>query len=602
MAPSYSGPAATSFMTHQAHSQTYRVLARKYRPSTFADLIGQEALVRTLANAFAIGRIAHAFVLTGVRGVGKTSTARIIAKALNCVGPDGQGGPTVSPCGGCEPCRAIAEDRYVDVLEIDGASHAGVANIRELTDAVRYAPVAARTKVYIIDEVHMLSKEAFNALLKTLEEPPPNVTFIFATTEVRKVPVTVLSRCQRFDLRRVDADVLIAHLGGVAKQEDVAVADAALALIARAAEGSVRDGLSLLDQAIAFADGEVSETQVRDMLGLADRAQVIDLFECTVKGDPAGALAILRGQYDYGADPTIVINDLLEFTHWLTRLKIARGAADDLAATEAERVRGQEMAQKLTLPELTRTWQLLLKGFVETRDAPSPIDAAEMVLIRLAYAADLPAPADLVRSLKDGAAAPGGSGEAAAPVTPSPPAPSSEHSAGAAPSAGPAAGLATAPQAHLETAPSAAAQGPVVESFGAAVELAREHREGKLYAHLRRDVHLVRFAPCQIDVRLTDDAPRSLPNDLAAFLSRITEQRWVVSVVQREAGEPTVQQQEDDAAANARSAAEEHPLVKKVLEVFPGAHIKAVRDLRPHAAADDRAALDDPTTDGEPEA
>ena len=595
-------------MSDQANSQTYRVLARKYRPSTFADLIGQEALVRTLGNAFAIGRIAHAFIMTGVRGVGKTSTARIIAKALNCVGPDGRGGPTVSPCGVCEPCRAIAEDRHVDVLEIDGASHAGVANIRELTDGVRYAPASARTKVYIIDEIHMLSKEAFNALLKTLEEPPPNVTFIFATTEVRKVPVTVLSRCQRFDLRRVDADVLIGHLGGIAKLEGVAVADAALALIARAAEGSVRDGLSLLDQAIAFADGEVSEAQVRDMLGLADRAQLIDLFECTMTGDAAGALAILRGQYDYGADPVIVLNDLLEFTHWLTRLKIAKRASDDLAATEAERVRGQEIAQKLTLPELTRTWQLLLKGLVETRDAPSPIDAAEMVLIRLAYAADLPSPADLVRSLKDGSAA-GDAPASAAPASSGPPAAASApasaaHASGQVAAAGQAVGVATAPEAQVQTAPQATAkaapEAAPVANFRAAVELAHEHREGALYTHLRRDVHLVRFAPGQIDVRLTDDAPRSLPNDLAAFLTRMTGQRWVVSVAQREAGEPTLQQQDDEAVAGARAAAEEHPLVKKALEIFPGAEIKAVHDLRPAGAtADDPGAPAEPTTDGE---
>ena len=588
-------------MSDQAHSQTYRVLARKYRPSTFADLIGQEAMVRTLANAFAIGRIAHAFILTGVRGVGKTSTARIIAKALNCVGPDGQGGPTVAPCGVCEPCLAIAEDCYVDVLEIDGASHAGVANIRELTDGVRYAPVSARTKVYIIDEVHRLSKEAFNALLKTLEEPPPNVTFIFATTEVRKVPVTVLSRCQRFDLRRIESDVLIAHLGGVAKKEEVAVADAALALIARAAEGSVRDGLSLLDQAIAFADGEVTEAQVRDMLGLADRARVIDLFACAMTGDAAGALAILRDQYDYGADPAVVLGDLLEFTHWLTRLKVAASAADDLAATEAERLRGQEMAQKLTLAELTRTWQLLLKGLGETRSAPSPIDAAEMVLVRLTYAADLPSPADLVRRLKDGDAAPSGGTTSAAAPAGAPAVATSTQASGQTPTVAPAAQLGVAPSPRMEEVAEAVPEAPRVDSFRAAVELARVQREGELYAHLRRDVHLVRFEGRQIDVRLTGEAPKSLPNDLAAFLSRVTGARWVVSVVPRQTGEPTLQEQEDAAAADARAAASEHPLVKKALEIFPGAEIKAVHDLAPNAVTVDGAALaTNPATDGEP--
>ena len=393
----------------------YRVLARKYRPQTFAELIGQEAVVRTLGNAIATGRIAHAFILTGVRGVGKTTTARIIARALNCVGKDGSGGPTVAPCGECVHCRSIAEDRHVDVIEMDAASRTGVDDIRELTDGVRYRPVSARNKIYIIDEVHMLSKNAFNALLKTLEEPPPAVVFVFATTEIHKVPVTVLSRCQRFSLRRVPAEMLIEHYRRVAEAEGVAVEPAALALIARAADGSVRDGLSLLDQAIALSGGNVAEAAVRDMLGVADRGQVFDLLEMVLRGDAAAALAQFDRLYQEGADPALVLQDLLDLAHFLTRLKLApeAGAGDPIA--EGDRERARPLAEKLSMPSLARVWQMLLKGLSEVQEAPSPIQAAEMVLIRLAYVADLPVPAELVRSLQScGGAKPSGAKRAGA--------------------------------------------------------------------------------------------------------------------------------------------------------------------------------------------
>ena len=355
-------------MTDAAQPAPYRVLARKYRPTDFAGLIGQEAMVRTLTNAIQSGRLAHAFVLTGVRGVGKTTTARIIARALNCVGPDGQGGPTIDPCGVCEHCKAIAEDRHVDVLEMDAASRTGVNDIREIIEGVRYRPTSARFKVYIIDEVHMLSTAAFNALLKTLEEPPEHVKFVFATTEIRKIPVTVLSRCQRFDLRRVDIDVLAAHFAGIVAKESAQVEEAALRLIARAADGSVRDGLSLLDQAISHGAGLVTEAQVRDMLGLADRARVFDLFELVMRGQVAPALDQIGEQYSLGADPAVVLQDMLELTHWLTRLKISPDAADTAGtASETERVRGRQMAQTLGMAHLTRAWQMLLKGLQETR-------------------------------------------------------------------------------------------------------------------------------------------------------------------------------------------------------------------------------------------
>ena len=581
-------------------NESYRVLARKYRPATFAELIGQEAMVRTLGNAFEMGRIAHAFILTGVRGVGKTTTARIIARALNCVGPDGQGGATVSPCGECEPCRAIAEDRHVDVLEMDAASHTGVDDIRELIDGARYVPASARYKVYIIDEVHMLSKNAFNALLKTLEEPPPHVKFIFATTEIRKVPVTVLSRCQRFDLRRIDAAVLTEHLGRIAGKEGASVAPEALALIARAAEGSVRDAHSWLAQASSVSADEVSEDQVRDMLGLADRAVVIDLFESLMAGKPAQALDIMGRQYEYGVDPVIVVQDLLAFTHWLTRLKITESAAEDIAASEAERLRGKDIAARLPMPELTRTWQLLLKGLGEVLTATLPLAAAEMVLIRVAYAAGLPTPAELISEIKAGSQAGGGAkaagsdpGEPQPSQTPSPP-PSPSSPPAPAPTIGTPAGSTQSAQAVLaedvEATPASTPEpvsaapresaATLIQSFPVAVELAAERREMKLYAHLMKDVHLVHFEPGRIEIRLGKGAPPRLPNQLGEFLSNAAGTRWVVSVSDNE-GAPTLQAQAEARDAGRRQEAAEHPLVREVLDTFPGAKIRAVRDLGP---------------------
>src|SRR5258708_3058951 len=394
--------------------EAYRVLARKYRPQNFTGLIGQDALLRSLGRAFASGRIAHAFMLTGVRGVGKTTTARIIARALNCVGPDGKRTtPTIDPCGVCEPCRAIAESRFIDVQEMDAASRTGIDDIREIIEGTRYAPAAARYKVYIIDEVHMLSKQAFNGLLKTLEEPPPHVKFVFATTEIRKVPVTVLSRCQRFDLKRVPLEVLVEHFAGVAAQEKVEISPEAMALIARAADGSVRDGLSLLDQAIAHGGGVVDAAQVRDMLGLADRSKVLDLFEKTLRGDAKAVVAALGEMHDSGADPVVILQDLLELTHWVTRLKVAPEAGANSA--DSERAQGLAMAAKLSMASLTRAWTLLMKGLRETLSAPSPLRAAEMALIRLCYAADLPSPSDALKALQNGAAPAATAGAPAAP-------------------------------------------------------------------------------------------------------------------------------------------------------------------------------------------
>jgi DNA polymerase III subunit gamma/tau len=549
----------------------YRVLARKYRPSTFAALIGQEAMVKTLTNAVATGRIAHAFILTGVRGVGKTTTARILARALNCVGPDGSGGPTIAPCGQCEPCRAIAEDRHVDVMEMDAASRTGVDDIRELTDGVRYRPVSARYKIYIIDEVHMLSKNAFNALLKTLEEPPTDVIFIFATTEIHKVPITVLSRCQRFSLRRVPVELLIEHYRGIAEKEGVAAEPAAIALIARAADGSVRDGLSLLDQAIALGGNAIAESAVRNMLGIADRGLVFDLFETVLRGDAADALRRMGVLYEGGADPLMVLQDLLELAHFITRLKLVPAAGEDDPALAGERQRGLGLAQRLGLPVLARAWQMLLKGIAEVQNAPSPLQAAEMVLVRLAYVADLPAPGDLVRELQR-------AGEPGAAVPARAPAPSPTASLAGPRVALPAeSGGSAAPRLALSE-PEAAPALPRPQSFLEVIELFDRNREAMLRWHLYAHVHLVSFEAGRIEFRPGEGAPRELPNRLGQLLTEWTGTRWIVTV-SREDGQPTLREEAEARDASLKNEAAQHPLVRKVLEAFPGARIEAVREL-----------------------
>jgi DNA polymerase-3 subunit gamma/tau len=560
-------------MTDQTASATpYRVLARKYRPATFADMIGQEALVRTLTNAIAQGRIAQGFMLTGVRGVGKTTTARILARAFNCIGPDGKGGPTPEPCGQCVHCKAIAEDRHIDVIEMDAASRTGVGEMRELIDGVRYAPVEARFKIYVIDEVHMLSTQAFNALLKTLEEPPSHAKFIFATTDIRKVPVTVLSRCQRFDLRRVDASTLSAYYGRIAAAEGAKVSPPALALIARAADGSVRDGLSLLDRALALGEGEIGEDRVRDMLGLVDRSRVFDLFDLLMKGQAAAALALVGELYQSGADPSLLIQDLLDLTHWLTRIKLAPEAADDPAASEIERRRGREMGSALTLPVLTRSWQMLLKGLAETQGAPSPLQAAEMVLIRLMHAADMPPPGELARRLLEGGE-PGGKASAmlAAQPVASPPAPVAA-----------AVGETNAPAALPSAAPNAR---PMPESFIEVVALADAEGDLILRTNLARHVHLVRFEPGRIEFRPGPQAPANLANKLGQRLGEWTGRRWIVSI-SSEAGEPSLEQQAAEAVNAVKAEAERHPLVRAALSLFPGSAIEAVRTLEIAPQAD----------------
>ncbi len=544
----------------------YRVLARKYRPARFDDLIGQEAMVRILRNAFALGRVAHAFMLTGVRGVGKTTTARIIARALNCVGPDGAGGPTPDPCGVCPNCLAILADRHPDVIEMDAASRTGVDDVREIIEATRFRPMQARTKVFIIDEVHMLSRNAFNALLKTLEEPPPHVKFVFATTEIRKVPVTVLSRCQRFDLRRVSIAELAAHFARIAAAEGIRVAPGAIELIARAADGSVRDGLSLLDQAIAEAGAEGAEidaARVAEMLGLAGRGALFDLFEALAAGDPGAALAITDRAHERGADLGVLLADLLELTHTLSRLKSAPALRDGNELPEAERTRGAALADRLSVPTLGRLWQMLLKGVGEVETAPDRRQAAEMVLIRLCHAADLPPPGELVRRI---AAAPGAP---AAPVLPAPSPPGS----GARATGG---GAALAEARPLPAAP----PGPRLAAFPDVVALAAEQREALLHARLVHSVHLVRFAPPVIELRPAADAPRDLASRLAALLLAATGTRWTIALSTAE-GEPTLAAQAEAAADARRDDAAAHPLVRAILDAFPGARIEAIEPDAP---------------------
>jgi len=521
--------------------QPYRVLARKYRPQSFAELIGQDAMVTTLGNAIKRDRLAHAFLLTGVRGVGKTSTARLIAKALNCIGPDGQGGPTIAPCGVCEPCVAIAEGRHIDVVEMDAASHTGVDDVREIIEAVRYAAVSARYKVYIIDEVHMLSKNAFNALLKTLEEPPAHVKFLFATTEVNKVPVTVLSRCQRFDLRRITADMLAAHFARISTAEGVEAEPEALALIARAAEGSARDGLSILDQAIAHADMEGSQgitaTQVREMLGLSDRGAVRRLFGHLLVGDARDALKALRDQHDLGVEPVAILRALLEAVHGVTLAKV--GGAEDPALSVEEREALQDWSGRLSFAALHRLWQLLLKGHDEVVRAAMPIEAAEMALLRVIHAAQLPDPGELMKKLASGESVaapalsmPGGQG------APPPPAPEQRLPA----------------------------------DFPALVELLASGGKSHLAQQLHDYIGLIRYAPPELDIRPAKPMSSEFNRDLGVALKLLTGAAWIVNSPDGPA-EPTLLEQEQNRENRARDAILATPLVKAAFDAFPEAEL-----------------------------
>jgi len=526
-------PEAPAKPANDAH---YRVLARKYRPQTFAELIGQDAMVKTLGNAIERGRIAHAFLLTGVRGVGKTSTARLVAKALNCIGPDGQGGPTIDPCGVCEPCRAIAEGRHIDVIEMDAASHTGVDDVREIIEAVRYSAVSARYKIYIIDEVHMLSKSAFNALLKTLEEPPAHVKFLFATTEVSKVPVTVLSRCQRFDLRRIPAEKLAEHFAYVAAAEGVEVEEEALQAIARAAEGSARDGLSILDQAIAHGEGRVSAEQVRDMLGQADRGRIRRLLETLLTGEVTVTLAQLDEAHSLGIEPGSLLRGLMESLHAVTRSKA--GASADLLQSAEEREAAAELASRLSWGNLHRLWQLLLKGLEDVRIAPDPHEAATMALLRLIHAAEMPDPSTLAAMLAGGGA------------------------------------VAVVPSAS-SAAPPAEPKASLPLDFPALVAAVESQGKQLLGVQLRDHVGLVSFEPGEMVLKPLKPLGADFSRELAAAAKQATGQSWQVRLTD-EGGSPSLQQQEAMAEERVRAAVLEEPNVRALLEEFPDATLESI--------------------------
>jgi DNA polymerase-3 subunit gamma/tau len=567
----------------------YRVLARKYRPVTFEQLIGQEAMVRTLSNAIDTGRLPHAWMLTGVRGIGKTTTARIIARALNCTGTDGKGGPTVHPCGTCDSCRTIMEDRHVDVMEMDAASRTGVDDMREIIDGVRYGPVSARYKIYILDEVHMLSKNAFNALLKTLEEPPPHTKFIFATTEIRKVPVTVLSRCQRFDLRRIDSDTLAAFFAKIAALENAATDDDAMRMIAHAADGSVRDGLSLLDQAIARGNGAVTAIDVKDMLGLADRGQSLALCRQILRGEVKAALETFDGMQKAGSDPLQILQDMCELIHMLTRGQVVPDYATDAAMAEYDRQLLTDLSD-IKIPPLARAWQILLKGIHEVQGAPHPAQAAEMLLIRLAYASDLPTPGDLVKQLRDmglsassaGAPSSGGGGNGGGTR--------------AKLALGGSGGGAIAQAAAVQSvaAPQAVSL-PQPADYRAVVALFSEHREAGLHAQLYGQVNLVRCELGHLALRIGANAPPNFAGRIGQCLTDWTGQRWIVSV-SPDAGEPTLAEQDKAAETQRHDRARAHPLMQAVLKAFPDAKLTALKQrtvAQPAPSGEDAVSAED---------
>ena len=532
----------------------YRVLARKYRPDTFSELIGQDALVRTLGNALSLGRLAHAFVLTGVRGIGKTSTARLLAKGLNCIGADGNGDATLEPCGQCEPCKSIAAGRHVDVLEIDAASHTGVDDAREIIEGVGYRPVSARYKIYIIDEVHMMSKSAFNALLKTLEEPPDAVKFIFATTEIRKVPVTILSRCQRYDLRRVPAAMLAEHLGMICQRESIAADEDALAAIARAAEGSVRDALSLLDQAAAMTADKLTNDMVADMLGRPGRRESQTVLTAALAGDASSALAAFHAAYSRGAEPEMLVTDLLDLIH-LASMQAAGGSDDALIESEREMIAGLAGSG---IARLGRAWQLLLKGHGELGKAPNPAAACEMLIIRLAHTAHMPTPGELMQKLPKTSPSP------ATSASPAPAAPASS------------APISSAPAAPVEAAAIETSVN-MPNSLGEIVALAETNGEMLLAARIRNHVKLVSLKPGNLQIGLVGAAPDQLAGDIARYLSQWTGQRWLVSLSES-GGAQTLAEEQRDADDKLRDTIASEPLVAQILDIFPGASIDEIKN------------------------
>lgn len=556
--------------------QTYRVLARKYRPATFADLVGQEVLVKILSNAINIDRISHAFILTGTRGIGKTTTARILARSLNCIGGDGKGSMTPDPCGHCENCKSINDNSHVDVIEVDAASHTGVANIREIIDNVRYKPLIARYKVYVIDEVHMLSTAAFNALLKTLEEPPSHIVFILATTEIRKVPVTVLSRCQRFDLRRLSDEQMSRHLSLIAKKESVIVEEKAIALITRSAEGSVRDGLSLLDQAISLCGKNINEDQIRKMLGLANRSGTISLFEASVSAKPEEALNILKEQFIKGLDPVIIIQDLMEFCHWLTRCKILGKNQDDMSMSDSEKNKGEELAHSISMAELTKVWQLLVKGIGEIQSSDLPLVALEMLIVRIVFASELPDPSILVRMEQESKKNKENSSNFSLEKTEKKTKVDKLDKINS--------GIADNNDNKFRNNSNEEKSkfdnknsNKVVDSFLSMIKLAEEEEEYILRSHLISNVHLVNFSQGNISIRLKDETPSDFVKNLGNMLTKSTGIKWLISLSDEE-GNLTVKETNKMLALEEINRVTKHPLVKETFDIFPGAEIKKIRE------------------------
>ena len=536
----------------------YRVLARKYRPQNFKDLIGQDVLVRTLSNAFSQGRLAHAFILTGVRGVGKTTTARIIAKGINCIGADGKGGATIDPCGVCANCTAIMEDRHVDVMEMDAASRTGVDDIREILDGVRYKPVAARNKVYIIDEVHMLSRNAFNALLKTLEEPPENVKFIFATTEIRKVPVTVLSRCQRFDLKRLGMEDLASLFSTVCQKENITIERDALYALGRAADGSARDGLSLLDQSMALSVGEITAEVVQGMLGSSDRANILDLFEETMSGDITTALNHLEKMNQNGIDPLSIVQDLLEVVHLVTKCKVQPDYID-VSLSESEKQKSFNLAQKAPMVQLGRAWQMLLKGIEEVQTSFSPFSALEMLIIRLVYLADKPDAGARTPSLEVGQ-------KKKVEVV------RDDNALLSIASSTKNVKNINENDPNIERCPS---------NFIEIVDMFEKRREAIIHATLIEKVKPVRVEAGLLEIEDTGDIDSDLPGGIGRLLSEWTDTPWQIALVQS-TGEKTLREKMVDAELEAKKNAKNDPIVASVLSNFPGAEIKSVRKIVRH--------------------
>lgn len=539
------------FSDEEMGAKSYRVLARKYRPSTFKDMVGQEVLVRTLTNAIQSGRIAHAFVLTGIRGVGKTTTARIIARALNCIGPEGDGNPTIDPCGVCVHCKAISEDNHQDVLEMDAASHTGVNDIREIIENTRYRPTSARHKIYIIDEVHMLSNSAFNALLKTLEEPPAHVIFIFATTEIRKIPITILSRCQRFDLKRVGTKDLVGHFNNILTQEGLKAEDDALKLIANVASGSVRDGLSILDQALAFNSSIVSAESVREMLGLADTAKLYELYEDIVHGNIQNALSIVDELYRKGADPSLIIIDLLNINHSISKLKLSDTEADNLAELEKEKCRN--LSKALNIPYLARLWQMLQKGLEETKTAYTPFAALEMLVIRITHASSLPTPEEIIKKLDGGNEGSNDGGNA--PVKPY-----------------------TAANTN-SVAPASQGASHNFTSYEQIVNSSFEHDEMMVYHHLKTNVQFVSLSGNVLSIRLLADAPRGFPSQLQDFLSKTTNQKWQV-LASTQSGSDTIASLEKSKEQNYINDIVKNDSVQSIMSAFGDLEIVDIKNKK----------------------